>query len=115
MGKIVLTDAKGEETVADKGKSMNYRLNPHVLPKSINPVYDRRIPERYRRDASDLLGKVYEEEVEENVQLKFTDMNHVNADLKRQLINETLVVEDGKDSPKGSSDTKPVTPAPAKQ
>lgn len=115
LGKIVLTDAKGEETVADKGKSMNYRLNPHVWPKNINPVYDRRIPERYRRDASDLLGKVYEEEVEENVQLKFTDMNHVNSDLKRQLVNETLVIEDGKDSPKGSGDTKPATPAPAKQ
>jgi hypothetical protein len=42
-------------------------------------------------------------------------MNHVNSDLKRQLVNETLVIEDGKDSPKGSGDTKPATPAPAKQ
>lgn len=112
LGKIATNDSKGEEVVLDKGKSMNFRLNPHVLPKNLNPVYDRRIPEKYRRDASDLLGKVYEEEVEEGVQLKFTDLNHVNSDLKRQLVNETLVVEDGKDSPKG--DSKPAASEPKK-
>ena len=95
---------------------MNFRLNPHVLPKNLSPIYDRRIPEKYRRDAADLLGKVYEEEVEEGVALKFTDLNHVNSDLKRQLINETLVVEDGKDAPKGGGESKTApAPAPAKQ
>jgi len=116
LGRIILTDAKGEDSTVDKGKSMNFRLNPHVLPKNLNPIYDRRIPEKYRRDAADLLGKVYEEEVEEGVALKFTDLNHVNSDLKRQLINETLVVEDGKDAPKGGGESKTApAPAPAKQ
>ncbi len=118
LGRVVLNDGKvGEDVVVDKGKSMNFRLNPHVWPKNINPVYDRRIPEKYRRDAIDLLGKVYEEEVEENIALKYTDMNHVNSDLRRQLINEPLVVEEGKDAPKsgGDSKTAPAPAAPAKQ
>ena len=55
--------------------------------------------------------------MEENIALKYTDMNHVNSDLRRQLINEPLVVEEGKDAPKsgGDSKTAPAPAAPAKQ
>lgn len=114
LGKVILYDeSKKEDVTLANGKSMNYRLNPHVLPKNINPVYDRRIPEKYRRDAVDLTGKVYEEEVEENIELKFTDMNHVNSDLRRQQINEQLIIEEGKESPKSNTSGGESKTAPA--
>jgi hypothetical protein len=106
LGKVTQVDAKGEEVVTEKGKSMNYRLNPYVTPKNINPVFDRRIPEKYRKDAADIIGQVYEEEVEKNIKLKYTDLNQVNLNLKRQLETEQLAVEDGKDAPASTPPAK---------
>jgi hypothetical protein len=112
LGRIIQPDSKNEEAVLEKGKSMNYRINPYVSPKNINPVFDRRIPERYRRDAADVIGLVYDEEVEKNIKLKYADLNNINLNLKRQLETETLAIEDGKDAPASGNSTS--TP-PAKK
>jgi hypothetical protein len=103
LGKIIQPDQKGEDTVTKNGKSMNYRINPYIDPKHLNPVFDRRIPDKYRRDAADVVGMVYDEEVDKNINLKYTDLNSVNLNLKRQLETENLTVEEGKDAPSGGS------------
>jgi hypothetical protein len=112
LGKIIQDNGKGEDVSLTNGKSMNYSINPYVNPKHINPVFDRRIPEKYRRDAADVIGLVYDEELEKNINLKYTDLNSVNLNLKRQLIDEELKVEEGAGGSKSESSSKST---PAKQ
>lgn len=50
---------------------MEWINNPFYLPKNLNPVFDMRLPETYRRDATDLRRMVYDDEIDRNVRFKY--------------------------------------------
>ncbi len=74
-------DKEGKEVVLE-GVSMKFRDNPYVNPVNLSPVYDLRIPEKYRRDATDINARVYEEEVDKRINLKW------DAKLKKEMIGD---------------------------
>lgn len=51
--------------------SMNWSKNPYVLPKRLHPVFDLRLPARYRRDVTDSRNMIYEEEVDILIRMKY--------------------------------------------
>ena len=53
---------------------MTWYENPYVLPKRLHPVFDMRLPEQYRRDATDSRAEVYQDEVDLRVRLEFNDV-----------------------------------------
>jgi len=70
---------------ADGKTAFNYDENAAYLPKKIHPVFDERVPEKYRRDSSDALGYIFEDEVAhklENAQWK--DGEWLKCDAKGQ-------------------------------
>jgi len=60
----------GKVPVID-GKTMNWSKNPYVLPKKLHPVFDLRLPDKYRRDAADVRNLVFTDEVDVYIKFKF--------------------------------------------
>ena len=50
---------------------MNWLKNPYYRPKKLHPVFDQRLPARYRRDATDVRNWTYSDEVDMNIKFKF--------------------------------------------
>lgn len=101
-----------EKTGADPaGVTMNYRINPYVVLKKLNPIFDNSIPNKYKRDAVDILGKVYDEEVDEKIRfstIKPDEIVNVNRDLK----NEGLILDmekEGLKYPEKKAEPAPTT------
>ncbi|MCE9499464.1 MAG: hypothetical protein K8R21_03030 [Leptospira sp.] len=63
-------DKEGNPVVLE-GVTMKFRDNPYANPKKLSPVFDLRIPEKYRRDATDIDTRVYDEEVAARIKLKW--------------------------------------------
>lgn len=101
-----------DKPVVLENTTMEFRLNPRAVLKNLNPVFDRRIPEKYRRDAVDLMGKVYEEEVDVNVKLKYDDKDYLNRNIIR-IYNENTKLE-VKETGATAAPAAPAT-APAKK
>ncbi|MCB1172320.1 MAG: hypothetical protein KDK39_02085 [Leptospiraceae bacterium] len=51
--------------------TMNWSKNPYVFPVRLHPVFDLRLPAKYRRDATDSRQELYEEEVDILVRMKY--------------------------------------------
>jgi hypothetical protein len=86
----------------------NYRLNPFVYPVKLNPIFDNRIPVQYRRDAADMTGTIFIDDVNERIRLKHTDVEAVNRALSR--LGETQKMD--KPAPANASGTTGATTDP---
>ena len=53
------------------GKQMIWTENPYLSLKKLHPIFDLRLPDKYRRDAIDIRSEVYTEEVNQNVKFKY--------------------------------------------
>lgn len=105
----------------DQGKDkpieakMVYKNNPYVNYKNLNPVFDQRIPEKYKRDAIDILKKVYEEEIDHNIRLRYDPANRAAV---KPEITDKAPTSVQKPAPAATTTTKPdaqKTPEPAKK
>ena len=45
--------------------------NPYYLPKKLHPIFDLRMPSKYRRDSTDIRNMVWDDEVDMNIKFKF--------------------------------------------
>lgn len=59
------------KTPTIEGVRMTWHKNPYIQLRKLNPVFDLRIPSKYRRDLSDSRREIYSEQVDEMVRLKF--------------------------------------------
>lgn len=60
------------EPVSLNGVTYDFSQNPTLeYDHRMSPVFDRRIPEEYRRDAVDILEKIYDDEVKNRIFLKW--------------------------------------------
>jgi hypothetical protein len=50
---------------------MNWSENPLLRPVDLNPIFDIRFPEEYRRDAVDARNARFDDEVDVNLRLKY--------------------------------------------
>jgi hypothetical protein len=83
-----------------EGVDMEYRDNPYAKLKNLRPVFDNRIPQDFRRDATDIYGRVYEEEIDEGVRLKYS-----TKEMRKDFgVPDPKKEEKGKDSDSGKSD-----------
>ena len=87
---------EAETTPKIENVSMNWSKNPYVLPKRLHPVFDLRLPAKYRRDASDSRNMVYEEEVDILIRMRYYDKE------KRDKIEGLNFKDEG-----GSANTTP--------
>lgn len=103
----------------DEGKkqtteaAMRYNNNPYVDYKNLNPVFDQRIPEEYKRDAVDLLDKVYEEEIDHNIRLKYDPETRERNDALKYETYKLKFEEPKKSTPSGSGEAKTPADKPA--
>ncbi|MBI3394892.1 MAG: hypothetical protein HY042_03575 [Spirochaetia bacterium] len=70
-GKTEKKPNQAQEVPEIAGSKMNWAKNPFVLPKDLNPVFDLRLPEVYRRDAVDTRNMVYNDEVDVNIKFRY--------------------------------------------
>lgn len=70
-GKSEKLKDKAGEVPEIAGSKMNWSKNPFVFPKDLNPVFDLRLPEAYRRDAVDTRNLVYADEIDVNVKFRY--------------------------------------------
>jgi len=105
-----------DEKVELEKVSNNYRLNPYTSITSPHPIFDRRIPVAYRRDAVDIDGRVFIDEVNNKIRLVRTDVDSINRLLEKYGEKEKLdkpVVADNKDKTgSGPADKSTNTPSP---
>jgi len=47
------------------------KSNPYIYPAKLNPVFDLRIPEPYRLDASDARDQIYDDQIDINVKYRY--------------------------------------------
>ena len=59
-----------EKPVID-GVRMNWSENPMLLPVDLNPIFDIRFPEEYRRDAVDARNARFDDEVDVNIRMRY--------------------------------------------
>lgn len=60
------------EVVSIEGITYDFTQNPLVrLDARMSPVFDKRIPDEYRRDAVDVLGRVFDDEIANRLYLKW--------------------------------------------
>ncbi|XDD51482.1 hypothetical protein AB3N59_07015 [Leptospira sp. WS92.C1] len=60
------------ETVSLSGVTYDFYQNPTLdFDNRMSPVFDKRIPDEYRRDAVDVLEKIYDDEVKNRIYLKW--------------------------------------------
>ena len=59
------------KTPTIEGVRMSWYKNPYLRLGKLNPVFDLRVPSKYRRDLSDAKREVYSEQVDEMIRLKF--------------------------------------------
>jgi hypothetical protein len=85
--------------------TMNYSDNPYVNRKNLHPIFDKSIPESFRKDATDITGRIFQDEVDRKIKMK--NSKTMKKDLK-------VKSEDGDDTPSASSpqDTPKNTDAP---
>ena len=62
---------KPQEKPVIDGVRMNWSENPLLLPVDLNPVFDIRFPEEYRRDAVDARNARFDDEVDVNLRMKY--------------------------------------------
>lgn len=60
-----------EEVPKLENVRMNWTENPYVLPKALHPVFDMRLPAKFRRDITDGRNMIYEEEVDILIRMKY--------------------------------------------
>jgi hypothetical protein len=91
-----------------EGEENNYRVNPYVVQAKLHPLFDNRIPAIYRRDAVDVMGRVFIDDVNEMIKFKHTSVDAVNrenarygetAKLDQPKISDPKAAEPKKDSP----------------
>ncbi|MBE7440131.1 MAG: hypothetical protein HS115_16895 [Spirochaetales bacterium] len=63
---------KPGEVASIAGQKMVWTDNTYMLPKNLNPVFDLRVPERYRKDAADARNMIYSDEVDVNILFKYS-------------------------------------------
>jgi hypothetical protein len=94
--------------------SNNYRLNPYTNISKPNPVFDKRIPVAYRRDAVDIDGRIFIDEVNNKIRLARTDVDSINRLLEKygetQKLDKPAAAEPGKTGP-APADKNANTPA----
>ena len=90
---------KDQDEELEKVK-MNYSQNYYVNRKNLAPVFDKSIPEQFRRHATDVNGYVYEDSIDEKVKLKFDAPG-------RKLLGVPEETPDNS-SPSNTNDTPPV-------
>ncbi|PJZ68073.1 hypothetical protein CH373_04545 [Leptospira perolatii] len=92
---ILRSDAKteelkneyGEVTAAEvvslEGVTYDFSQNPTLrLDNRMSPIFDRRIPDEYRKDAVDVLGRVYADEVNNRLYLRW------DPEKRKQLLGD---------------------------
>ncbi|MCB1143007.1 MAG: hypothetical protein KDK54_12245 [Leptospiraceae bacterium] len=97
-----------DEKFTLEGEANNYRVNPYVKEAKLHPVFDNRIPAQYRRDAVDVSGKVFIDEVNEYIKLKHTDVEAVNRNNARY--GETQKLDQPKVGEPKTAEPKNVSP-----
>ncbi|MBM9501887.1 hypothetical protein JWG44_16655 [Leptospira sp. 201903071] len=71
------------EAVTLQGATYDFSQNPTLeYDHRMSPVFDRRIPEEYRRDAVDVLEKIFDDEVKNRIFLKW------DPEKRKQLMGE---------------------------
>ncbi|PJZ75521.1 LIC11274 family protein [Leptospira neocaledonica] len=91
------SDAKSEETrneigeitpgevVSVEGVTYDFSTNPLVRADNrMSPVFDKRIPDDYRRDAVDILGRVYDDEIDNKLYLRW------DAETRKKLLGDKI-------------------------
>lgn len=63
-------DWSTDENTADANKKAD-KSNPYIYPANLNPVFDLRIPEKYRRDSSDARDQIYADQIDINVDFRY--------------------------------------------
>ncbi len=99
-----------DEKVELVGVSNNYRLNPFTNISKPHPIFDRRIPAHFRRDAVDIDGRIFIEEVNNKIKLVRTDVDSINRLLEKYGEKEKLdkpVVAQGEQLEKGTNSPGP--------
>lgn len=104
-----------DEKVELVGVSNNYRLNPFTNINHPHPIFDRRIPANFRRDAIDIDGRVFIDEVNNKIKLVRTDVDSINRLLEKYGEKEKLdkpAVAQGS-SPQNEKGANSPSPKPA--
>lgn len=71
FGKTETTRNKTGESVTTDGVTMNWSENSYIYPANLNPVFDKAIPDKYRRDAVDAREMRYADEVDTAIKLRY--------------------------------------------
>ena len=82
--------------------TMNYSENPFVNRKNLNPIFDRSIPESFRKDASDMQGRVFKDEVDRKIKMKNSKQLKKDLKIKVEDGDDTSSASSPQDTPKGS-------------
>ncbi|TGK56088.1 hypothetical protein EHQ27_01870 [Leptospira wolffii] len=78
-----LGDTTPAEVVSIEGVTYDFSTNPLVRADArMSPVFDKRIPDDYRRDAVDILGRVYDDEVDNKLYLRW------DAETRKKLLGD---------------------------
>ncbi|EQA37757.1 hypothetical protein LEP1GSC047_4040 [Leptospira inadai serovar Lyme str. 10] len=73
------------EVVSIEGITYDFTQNPLVrMDAKMSPVFDKRIPDEYRRDAVDILGRVYDDEISSRLYLRW------DAEKRKALVGDKL-------------------------
>ncbi|MDH5656451.1 MAG: hypothetical protein OEZ34_11115 [Spirochaetia bacterium] len=62
---------KPQEKPVIDGVRMNWSENPLLIPVDLNPIFDLRFPEEYRRDAVDARNARFDDEADVNLRMKY--------------------------------------------
>lgn len=104
-----------DEKVTLVGVTNNYRLNPFTEIAHPHPIFDRRIPANFRRDAVDIDGRVFIDEVNAKIKLVRTDVDSINRLLEKYGEKEKLdkpVVAQGSGGGGSQTEKGANTPSP---
>lgn len=63
-------DWSTDENSTDANKKPD-KSNPYIFPANMNPVFDLRVPEKYRRDASDARDQIYDDQLDININYRY--------------------------------------------
>lgn len=71
-------DWSTDENTTDANKKAD-KSNPYIFPANMNPVFDLRVPEKYRRDASDARDQIYDDQIDINVNYRYNPARRTQA------------------------------------
>ena len=70
--------------------TMNFTKNKYLDYNNISPIFDNRIPAKYKVDAVDIYDKVYEDEIDEKIKYAWDEEGKKTIELKQKLNTNNL-------------------------